>query len=314
MIAPYDHDALWIKAKLFLNRAMDDDGVRSFDEQALWASLALELLAKAALARISPVLIAEPTEEGANLLASLGLTKGSDHFSSVRAKTIFTRCHRAFRPFDLKESSRFTQARNEYLHGPGVPFLAIPPEVWWPKFWAQMDILVKSMDKEMSDLVGPDREPIVDSHLAQNKKHIEDRTEALIARARQRIAQHRAGTMTTKMVAEWNSVGNLSAHMTYQTPQECPACDLDGVLEGDEELSRERERTVFTGETRYDQAEYDYDHPTFTLTIAADYFSCPHCHLVLNRLEFIGQAGLPVAFDVESVEDSEYREPDYGND
>jgi hypothetical protein len=314
MIAPYDHDALWIKAKLFLNRAMDDDGVRSFDEQALWASLALELLAKAALARISPVLIAEPTEEGANLLASLGLTRGGDHFSSVRAKTIFTRCHRAFRPFDLKESSRFTQARNEYLHGPGVPFLAIPPEVWWPKFWAQMDILVKSMDREMSDLVGPDREPIVDSHLSQNKKNIEDRTEALIARARQRIAQHRAGTMTTKMVAEWNSVGNLTAHMMYQTPQQCPACDLEGVLEGDEEISRERERTVFAGETIYDGAEYDYDYPTFTLTIAADYFSCPHCHLVLDRLEFVDQAGLSAAFEVERVEDSEYREPDYGND
>jgi hypothetical protein len=31
---------------------MDDDGVRSFDEQALRASLALELLLKAALARL----------------------------------------------------------------------------------------------------------------------------------------------------------------------------------------------------------------------------------------------------------------------
>jgi hypothetical protein len=280
----------------------------------LWASLALELLAKAALARISPVLIAEPTEEGANLLASLGLIKGGDHSSSVRAKTIFTRCHRASRPFDLKESSRFTQARNEYLHGPGVPFLAIPPDVWWPKFWAQMDILVRSMDKEMSDLVGPDREPIVDRYLSQNKKNIEDRTEALIARARQRIAQRRAGTMTTRMVAEWSSVGDLTAWMKYRTPQQCPACDLEGVLEGDEELDRERERTVFTGETRYDEAEYDYDYPTFTLTIAADYFSCPHCHLVLNRPEVVDQAGLPAAFEVESVENAEYTEPDYGND
>jgi len=293
---------------------MDDDGVRSFDEQALWASLALELLAKAALARISPILIAEPTEEGTNLLASLGLTKGGEHFSSVRAKTIFSRCHRAFRPFDLKESSRFTQARNEYLHGPGVPFLAIPPEVWWPKFWAQMDILVKSMDREMSDLVGPDREPIVDRHLSQNKKNIEDRTEVLIARARQRIAQHRAGTMTTRMVAEWNSAGDLTAWMKYKTPQECPACGLDGVLEGDEEIERERERTVRTGETSYDPLEYDYDYPTFTLTIGADHFSCPNCHLVLDRLEFIEQAGLPVVFEVERVEDSEYREPEYGND
>jgi hypothetical protein len=313
VIAPYDHEALWIKAKLFLNRAMDDDGVRSFDEQALWAALALEVLAKAALARISPVLIAEPTEEGANLLAALGLVKGGDHFSSVRAKTIFTRCHRAFRPFDLKEATRFTQARNEYLHGPGVPFLAIPPEVWWPKFWAQIDILVKSMDREMSDLVGRDREPLVDSYLSQNRKNIENRTEALIARARQRITQYRAGTMTTRMVAEWNSVGNLTAYMKYQTPWECPACDLEGVLEGDEEIERERERTVDAGETAYEY-EYDYDYPTFTLTIASEFFSCPHCHLVLDRLEYVEQAGLPLAFEIEGVEDREYVESEYGND
>jgi hypothetical protein len=92
--------------------------------------------------------------------------------------------------------------------------------------------------------------------------------------------------------------------------------DLEGVLEGDEEIGRERERTVFTGETIHDGAEYeyDYDYPTFTLTIAADYFSCRHCHLVLDRSEFVEQAGLPAVFEVEGVEDSEYGEPDYGND
>ncbi|WP_061294177.1 hypothetical protein [Herbidospora cretacea] len=317
MIAPYDHEALWIKAKLFLNRAMDGDGVRSFDEQALWASLALELLAKAALARISPVLIAEPTEEGTNVLAALGLTKGGGHFSSVRAKTVLTRCSRAFRPFDLKESSRFTEARNEYLHGPGVAFLGIPPKVWWPKFWAQVAILVDNMDKEISDLVGSDREAVVDGYLAQNKKNIEDRTEALIARAQQRLAQHRAGTMTKRMLTEWNSVGDLTAFLSYQAPQQCPACDQEGLLEGDEELDRELEETVSTGESADDGAEFDFDfdYPTFTVTIAADYFSCPHCHLVLNRYELVEQAGLPTSFEVEGIEgDTEYDGPDYGND
>lgn len=80
MTVPYDHEALWLKAKLFINRAMDDDGYRSFDEQLLWASLALELLAKAALARVSPLLIVEPTEDGTNLLIASGLVKGDPRF------------------------------------------------------------------------------------------------------------------------------------------------------------------------------------------------------------------------------------------
>lgn len=59
-----DPDALWLKARLFINHAMDAGEPRSYDERALWASLALELLGKAALARVSPLLIAQPNEEG----------------------------------------------------------------------------------------------------------------------------------------------------------------------------------------------------------------------------------------------------------
>ena len=70
------HEALWSKAKVFLNRAMDPGAERSFDEQALWASAALELLGKAALARVSPLLIAEPTEDGTNILIATGLIQG----------------------------------------------------------------------------------------------------------------------------------------------------------------------------------------------------------------------------------------------
>ncbi len=110
MSKPWDPDALFIKAKLFLNHAMDDDS-RQFDEQALWASLALELLAKAALAKVSPVLIAVPTEEGNSLLVASGLVEGDVRFTSVQAKTLFARCARAFKPFSEKESKAIASAR-----------------------------------------------------------------------------------------------------------------------------------------------------------------------------------------------------------
>jgi len=81
-----------MKSRLFINRAMDSAENRSFDEQALWASLSLELLAKAALARVSPLLIATPNEEGTNLLIASGLVEGEANFQSAPAKTVFTRC------------------------------------------------------------------------------------------------------------------------------------------------------------------------------------------------------------------------------
>ena len=55
----------------------------------MWASAALELLGKAALARVSPLLIAAPNEEGLNILIATGLIEGNAKFVSVSASTIF---------------------------------------------------------------------------------------------------------------------------------------------------------------------------------------------------------------------------------
>ena len=87
MAAPYDHDALWLKAKMFINRAMDDGDMRSPDEKSLWAALSLELLGKAALARVSPTLIAEPTDDVVHVLIASGLIRGDGRFISARAQT-----------------------------------------------------------------------------------------------------------------------------------------------------------------------------------------------------------------------------------
>lgn len=51
-----------------------------------------------------------------------------------------------------------------------------------------------------------------------------------------------------------------------------------------------------------------------TLTVDADYFSCPTCQLVLDGYEFIERAGLPTTFLVEGDVGDVYPEPEYGND
>ncbi|MEV0758006.1 hypothetical protein [Streptosporangium sp. NPDC050280] len=305
MIPPYDHEALWIKAKLFINRAMDEDDARSFDEQALWASLSLELLAKAALARVSPLLIAEPTEDGTNLLMASGLIEGDARFTSVRAKTLFTRCHKVFKPFNLNEAVHFSQARNEYLHGSGAGFMAIPPHAWWPKFWSLAAVLITALDKEVEEFVGTDRADIVANHLAQNSKNVEHRTEALIERAKQRLQQRREGTLPARVAAEWKAGLDLTAGLSYSGTSSCPACDSIGVLEGD---------NISDTEVGYEQiSEEDFD-VLVTHTIDADYFSCPTCHLVLNGYELLDQAKVDPSFTVEGDPSDAYDEGDYGND
>jgi len=49
--------------------------------------------------------------------------------------------------------------------------------------------------------------------------------------------------------------------------------------------------------------------------IGPEYFSCPTCHLVLDRCELLEQAGLADVEIEEEVNDADYDyEPDYGND
>jgi hypothetical protein len=152
--ASYDHAALWVKAKLFLNHAMDLNDPRTFDERALWASLALELLAKAALSRVSPLLIAAPTEDGTSLLIASGLVEGEARFNSVKAHTLYSRCHKAFKPFNQQEAQAIGNARNEYLHGGGLGFTGIPPRLGGPSTGLSLDaprkcVLSASRDARM---------------------------------------------------------------------------------------------------------------------------------------------------------------------
>ncbi|MGQ4465305.1 hypothetical protein ACN6LC_004706 [Streptomyces violaceoruber] len=294
---------------------MDDDS-RSFDEQALWAALALELLAKAALARVSPLLIAEPNEEGTNLLIASGLVKGDARFTSVRAKTLMVRCHKAFKPFDQAEAMKIVNGRNEYLHSSGAGFMAIPPHSWWPRYWAQAAILVTALDRDIEELVGSDREPTVTKHLEQNARNLEQRTEALIERAKQRRQQWLDGTLPAKVAAEWETGQYLSAAMAHSETVTCPACESAGLLEGEEVVNVEINYPSSGGYGPDEECDSYYrDEVSVTLTIGADHFSCAGCQLVLNSYDLVSQAGLDTEFDVDGdVEKYVGQEPEYGND
>ena len=304
MTASWDHEALWLKAKLFLNRAMDTEPARSFEEQALWASLALELLAKSALARVSPVLIAVPTEEGNSLLVASGLVQGDVRFKSVQAKTVYARCSKAFKPLSEKEAGAITESRNEYLHGAAPAFTHMPPEAWWPRFWAQAQILVNACDSELEDLVGGDRVSVVEAHLTQNKQNIAHRVEMLIERARQRLAQFESGQMRAKEAQEWARPVDLTAGLKHSAEEPCPACGALGLLEGED---------IDEATPHYEQvAEDDYDF-WVEVTVGSSYFGCQKCRLVLDSYELVVAAELPDTFSAIGEPD-DYREDEYGND
>jgi hypothetical protein len=309
MPTPYDYEAFWTKAKVFLNRAMDSGVLRSFDEQAFWASAALELLGKAALAKVSPLLISEPTEDGANLLIATGLIDGTAWFKSVSASTIFKRCQLAFKPFRAGDAEKISGPRNEYLHGAAIGFMPLDPDKWWPRYWSLAVILITAQDRTIEDLVGADREAEVEAFLERNRKNVAERTEALVQRARQRLGLVQSGTLQEKELTLWRSEVDLTIGHRYRELEPCPSCGEQGVLEGDEPYDIE----VRSEPTGQDDDYWDY---WAEANVPVDRFSCSNCHLVLDRFELVVQAGLRESFVVadESLLERIEREAEYGND
>jgi hypothetical protein len=69
----WDAEALYTKAQRYIERMQHEPSDGS--EHALWSSLALELLARAALSNVSPALLADTSERSwQHLFHSLGFT------------------------------------------------------------------------------------------------------------------------------------------------------------------------------------------------------------------------------------------------
>lgn len=302
---PWDSDGLWAKAKLFINYALDAEPNRTFEERALWASLSLELVGKAALSRASPLLIAVPTEDGKNLLAAAGLTDDEATFKSITASTLFKRCARAFKPFSDDAATKISDSRNAYLHSASAVFTPIPEAAWWPRFWALAQILVNACDRDLEQFVGQAHVQTVQAALAQNQRNIEERVHMLIERAKQRLARYNSGEMRAPELRDWERSTDLTLGLSYATPEVCPACgENDGTLEGDD---------VNSTTERYEQSGPDDYDVWLELEVAADYFSCANCRFVLDSYELLEAADLPTSF--EAIGDpADFYEPEYGND
>src|SRR4051812_20003417 len=91
------YEELFLKSKVFIDKAIRNRDLGDFDEFQLWASLSLELLGKAALASVHPSLIVDPNKPKGYLLAC-GRVDHKDlkmgEFKTITAKTVFERLNK----------------------------------------------------------------------------------------------------------------------------------------------------------------------------------------------------------------------------
>jgi hypothetical protein len=158
-VAAWDPHMLYDKAERYIQQAQIAD--KEQWDYALWTSLSLELLARAALANVHPALLAEPDKLGSNLVSALGFEPVEKKFAprSISVSDVFKRLSIVLPDF-LSEHESFgiqhTGQRNAELHSGELAFDGMKGASWQPRFYSICSVLLASMGMTLENFVGVD--------------------------------------------------------------------------------------------------------------------------------------------------------------
>lgn len=157
LLAAWNAEALYDKAERYMQNAarLDSDGW----EYALWSSLALELLARAALANVHLALLADSEKQGASLISALGFEPVEKKFSpkSIPVTEVFKRLTVLVPDFFAEHENfgvQHTGRRNAELHSGELGFDGVRGASWQPRFYQTCAALLGSMGMSLKDFVG----------------------------------------------------------------------------------------------------------------------------------------------------------------
>lgn len=151
----WTEDSLFAKAKVYIEQM--EKSVAGDWQYGLWSALCLELLARSALAHISPVLLAD-AKYWQNLIHALGMAPTAKRFTpmSISSKEVFDRLSELLPDFTgelVGFCSQHIKRRNAELHSGETSFIGISTAAWLPKFYKASKILLESMDRDIADFV-----------------------------------------------------------------------------------------------------------------------------------------------------------------
>jgi hypothetical protein len=302
-------DALMGKSQAYIGRALAAKAAGSMGEYQLWASLALELVGKAALAKIHPCLVADPQSK-VSLFAAAGMSISPDT-KTIAATTLFDRLTHVSKRFDEKTKEFCTNMslkRNAELHSGEAPFEGVVAASWEGRYWHTAEIIVEASDSSIESWLGADKAKAPKELLAEYthateeaaKVRVETAAEAFNARQKNERKEAHARAAAIDV---WNMRRSFRLRADDIWETECPACKSRAFLAGvkyDEEVSDEED-------------ESDPYEELVDVSYVAEEFLCPSCNLHLDSREAIEAVGLDVDHVETEKRQREY-EPDYGND
>ena len=307
LLAAVSAEAILAKSKVYIRRALRSKEAGDLDEYQLWASLALELLGKACLARIHPSLIVNPLDH-LSLFAASGVNLATD-IKTITAHTLFERLRLVAKGFDenvKKFCDDISQRRNAELHSGEAPFKEMKLWAWEGAYWHAAQLVLDKMDLSLDEWLGANLAKAPKQIVAHARQATLDAALVRIERAKERFGR-RSKKDREAALKEVGSRGfhfytdrlHLLADAHWQAI--CPACGGDGVIAG-----------IQFHEEVVDQ-EPDSEEELVEKLYGSEEFFCPVCELRLNSEAEIRAADLE-SEHAETVERERRYEEEYNNE
>jgi transcription elongation factor Elf1 len=282
-------DTLYNKAKLFAQRAHDEPVDSSLF--AFWMSLALELLARSALAQIHPVLLADPREQD-NIHYAFGIIPRNVP-KSIPAKALFARCSILISGFTDKMSAHcliVADRRNSELHSGVAAFEGIDNSRWLPATYEVMEVLLTHLKRDFADFLGVHERVAVETLKDRRdtiKKDVQEKLAAARRFCEEQTPEEKQEVSAAAVAAteSWLKGQRLRRKIT------CPACGNTAVMSGE---------TVGRSPVRIDE---DANAISREVRVLPNRLHCGYCNLSLTSYQELKEADLGSIYTIGEEED-----------
>jgi hypothetical protein len=225
----WSKDALFSKAQLYAEKMEQHED--SNLEFGIWSALTLEMLVRAAVASVSPVLVAD-AQDWNNLLYALGgAPKKAKFIPKSAAITDLVARAEDLCPGFTREHANFCAShfarRNSEIHTGNLAFENIGSSTWTPSFYSTCEVLLAAIGETLATLFD---------------KETADRAQEEIAALRDDTAKAVNGTISAHK-AVWagrtddereasKQQANTSSLRHYGHRVSCPACGSTALIQG----------------------------------------------------------------------------------
>jgi hypothetical protein len=154
----WSSEALLTKATRYAELMLEQD--REEWQFGFWSALCLEMILRSAVAKISPVLLADGKDWNNTLFAlgTKGLTGKLSH-KSIDSTEVISRLETLVPEFNREIANFCTlhlQRRNAELHSGSLPFDNLRTSTWLPQFYVVCSLLLSTQGSSIEALFGSD--------------------------------------------------------------------------------------------------------------------------------------------------------------